>query len=273
MFGISAYGIAALNSATLQDSIHIVDNVFSDRNNHMILTEQYECPAMFASSATITAAQLDSPTVDAFNPFQIFPTNKLLAVAANPNIMDLRKQPVPLPMNEELKIQLSNSAGGAEQAFALMYLRAIGAGAAQFPIQPATLQSPRFWALFTATITFTVNTWSPFANIAFTNALRGGAYQCNGVQLIAASGTAFQINFVKFPMYAGRKLYPGDLCVAVYGNQPQWRMPDWLGGYGRFNNFELPQIRVLANASVGSATYTGYMDLTYLGPTGADALP
>lgn len=276
MYHIAAYVIAANNQAAgvVADGVAVTDSALSIRNNHFILTEPYELVAAAAAGATLTAAQIDSPMIDAWNPIQVYPTIAAgIVPPANPNIMDLRNSPVPVPLNEELRFQLAGGAGGAEADHGLIWLRASGPGAADFSIPKATPDRPRFLAIFTATIVKTINTWSPFVAMNFTNPLRGGAYQLNGLMLVCATSLAYRINFVKFPLYQGRKLFPGNLNENAYGNAISRFGPNWLGGLGRFNNFELPQISVYATTTVASATFTGYADLSYLGATGADAMP
>jgi hypothetical protein len=156
----------------------------------------------------------------------------------------------------------------------LWWIQAASGGQPDWTVRPGTIANPRTMAIFTATITLTVGVWSPLAAITFTNPLRGGAYQVNDTFLVCANGTAFRWQFPKQPLVAGRKLYPGGLCDAAYGNNPpeRWRNT-WLGGMGRFNYFEPPQIQVIGNATTGSTTYTGYMDMTWLGDMGAGIVP
>lgn len=276
MNALLPYYIAANNQAAgvVADGVAVNGGDFSIRNNHFITTEPYEIAAAVALGTTLTAAQIDTPTIDAFNPLQVYPTIAAgIVPPANPNVMDLRNQPVPLPMNEEIKFQLAGGAGGAEIDIGIIFIRPTGAGKMDYPIPPATMAMPRFLAIFTATIVKTAGAWSPFVAMNFTNALRGGAYQLNGLFLVCATSVAFRINFVKAPMYQGRKLFPGGLNENAYGNAILRFGPNWMGGLGRFNNFELPQISTFGGSTVGSATFTGYADLSYLGTAGADAMP
>jgi hypothetical protein len=276
MQALLPYYIAANNQAAgvVADGVAVNGGDFSIRNNHFILTEPYEIAAAVAFGTTLTAAQIDTPTIDAFNPLQVYPTIAGgIIPPANPNVMDLRNSPIALPMNEEIKFQLAGGAGGAEIDAGIIFIRPTGAGKVDYAIMPSTLTNPRFVAIFTATIVKTAGAWSPFVAITFTNPLRGGGYQMNGLFLVCATSMAFRINFVKAPMYQGRKLFPGGLNENAYGNQILRYGANWLGGLGRFNNFELPQISTFGGSTVGSATFTGYADLTYLGASGADALP
>lgn len=272
MFGILGY-YASLNTGTLTQLPAIPDTNFSIRNNNWIFTEPYELCAATALGATMVANQIFDATLNAINIPQIWPINGTVAVPNNPQVMDMRRAPIQLPMNEEIQWQCANSAGGAEPDIALIWIRPAGAGGMSYPVQPGSLQNPRVMAVFTVTLVLTVGVWSPFITLSFTNPLKGGAYQVNGLELICANGVAYKMNFVKAPLYMGRKIFPGSLTSAGYEAVPLRFGPTWMDGLGRFNNFELPQISVLAGVTTGSTTYTGYADLTYLGTVGVDALP
>lgn len=276
MFTSAEYYLSANNQAAgvVADGVAVVDNQFSIRNNHYIFTEDYEIVAATALGATLTAAQLDSPSIDAFNPHQIYPVNATaLTLAANPNFQDLRDSPIKVPQNEEIQFKIAGGAGGAEADFGLLILRCSGPGAPQYPLAPSTPTNPRFVAIGTATLTNTIGTWSPFAAMAFTNSLRGGAYQLNQLYLVCNKAALVRVNFVKQPIYQNRKLFPVGVCDTTYGNQPLRFLPRAFGGLGRFNNFELPQISTYATVTAGATAFTFYADLTYLGAGGADAMP
>lgn len=262
---------SSVNSSTPVQLNAVTDPGFTTNNNAFVLTESYNLVGAYASGAAIAAAQINSATINAINTLQIYPVNVHLAPASNPNVMDLRAAPQPLPMNEQIQAQSNNAAGGAEAELMLWWIKPAGAGAPDWQVMPGSVQNPRTLALFTTTITLTVGVWSPLATITFTNTLKGGIYQVNGAWLVVPNGTAFRFNFPIMPLYMGRKLFPGGLCEAAYGNNPMRFQPWWLGAWGRFNYFEPPQCQALGNATTSSTTYTGYMDITYMGPSGSDA--
>jgi hypothetical protein len=264
---------ASVNSATFVQLNAVADGQFTTQNNAYIFTEPYDLMAIYASGANMSAAQINDPLLNAYNNFQIYPINQALAPASNPNVMPLLSSPQRVPMNEQFMAQSHNAAGGAEAHLMLWWIQAAGGGVPDWSVMPGTTTNPRTLAIFTATIVLTVGVWSPLVAITFTNPLRGGAYQINGASLVCANGTAFRWMFPKQPLYAGRKLQAGGLCDATYGNNPLRFGPTWLGGMGRFNYFEPPQIQALGNATTGSTTYTGYMDLTYLGDVGVGQVP
>lgn len=276
MYQILGYSVAA-NNGLLTDAVAIPDSSFSARGgttgaNHWIFTEQYDLCALFAAGATLTQVQLFDSTYNAINIPQIYPVNLAITPLTNPNVMDLRRQTWPLPMNEEIAVQISGGAGGAEADYCLMWVMPSN-GMGTPPPAPNTLTTPRLFANVTATGALLLGTWTNFFNITFINPLKGGAYQVNGAYWVVPTCLAYKMNFVKAPLYNGRKLFPGGLVENSYGLVPLKYGVDWLGPQGRFNNFELPQVAFLGTTAAGSATYKGILDLTYLGTMGADALP
>jgi hypothetical protein len=264
---------ASVNSATPVQLNGVNDGQFTQNNNAFIFTELYLLMGVFHSGLATVYADINDPTLNAINPFQIYPINAALAPSSNPNVMDLRQAPQLIPMNEQFMARANNAAGGAAANIQLWWIQANGPGVPDWSIRPGTPQNPRTFALFTCTVALTVGVWSPLVQVNFPNPLKGGAYQINGANLVCANGTAYRWMFPKQPLYAGRKLQAGGLCDAAYGNNPLRFGSGWLGGQGRFNYFEPPQIQIIANATTGSATYTGYMDLTYLGDMGAGIVP
>lgn len=277
MYQILAYFLS--NNATLLTDIPaIIDPNFSSRGGtngsaHWIFTEPYQLVGMAAAGATITAAQLFDPTFNAVNIPQLYPPMLAIVPPTNPQIMDFRNTPIDLPMNEEIAMQISGGAGGAEPDYGLLWIKPKGDQNGKQSIMPSTLQNPRLLCNVTVTVALTAGVWSADAAITFVNPLRGGAYQVNGLNIVCLHGLAFRINFVKAPMYQGRKLLPGNLVETTYGNVPLRQGADWLGPMGRFNNFELPKLSILGSTTTGSATYTGYLDVTYLGNVGPDTMP
>jgi hypothetical protein len=270
------YYASANNQAAgvVADAPFVQDGMFVPTNNHPIFSESYSLVAATAVGASLTAAQIDSPSIDAFNPMQVYPVSSTLKNAANPNIMDLRQSPILLPINEEIKFQIAGGAGGAEPDLGLIWIQANTPGGWDLSIKPATPTNPRFLAVGTAAVVvLTAGVWSPFYNFTITSPLRGGIYQVNAFWLVCADGLAYQINFPRMPLVGGRKLFPGNLCDQTYGNQINRFGGTWLNGLGRFNRYEGFQIRVLANTTLGAATYTGYADLSYVSSAGMETSP
>lgn len=266
MFGIGAFFAANAAGAVLADTPFVVDGVLSTRNGHPIFTEDYELCAAWANGVSLTAAQFSDATWNAINTPQIYPVALSLTVPGNPQINDYRNWPVQIPKNEEIALQLSNNLGAAtEREFGLIWYAPFGKPRMLPAPAPGVGSVGRVRALFTVTGAITQGVWSADMVMTITNLIKGGTYAVAGMNLVCPLGLAFRMNFVRAPLYSGRKLFPGGLCDAAYGNVPLKEGRNWMGLYGYFDTFELPLMSILAATTAGSATYTGFMDLIYMG--------
>lgn len=266
MFHLLGYYAANAAGATLADTPMIADGSISQRNGHPILTEDFEMTASWVNGVSVIAAQFSDASWNAINTPQIYPVAKSLTIPTNPQVNDLRDWPIAMPKNEEIALQLSNNLGAATEAeFGLAWIRPAGQ---TYPLPqpaPSVGRIGRVRALFTVTGALTVGVWSTDLVMTITNLIKGGTYCLAGSNLVVANGIAHRFNFVRAPLYQGRKLFPGQLCEAAYGNVPLRQGRTWQGPMGYFDTFELPLVSILGAATTGSATYTGFLDLIYLG--------
>jgi hypothetical protein len=266
MFHIGAYFAANAAGALLADTPYVTDGVISTRNGHPIFTEDYELCAAAVNGVSLTAAQFSDATWNAINTPQLYPPMLSLTVPGNPQINDFRNWPVQIPKNEEIALQLSNNLGAAtEREFGLIWVAPFGKPRMLPAPAPGVGSVGRVRAIFTCTGAITQGVWSSDMVVTITNLIKGGTYAMVGCNLVCALGLAFRWNFVRAPLYQGRKLYPGSLCEAAYGNVPLKEGRNFMGVLGYFDTFELPYISILAATTAGSATYTGYLDLIYMG--------
>jgi hypothetical protein len=271
MHQILAYGNTAVAAgATLADIPAITDPNFSARGGsggaaHWIFTEDYDLHAVAAFETTLTAAQLQDSLWNSINIPQIYPVNLGIVPASNPQVMDTRQFPMAIPQDEEIQFNASNALGSSTEAsYGLLWIKPRGDTST---IPKPTLTNPRVKVLFTVTTVLTAGVWTADAVVTITNALKGGSYLVLGTTLVVAHALAYRVNFVRAPLYQGRKLQPGGLVENVYGNVPLMKGVDWLGPQGVFNNFELPKLAILGTTTETSATYTGYFDCIWLGPS------
>lgn len=255
MFHLMANTLATGGAVTLTDVPAVADGQFSTRSNHYILSEKYNLLAAGIFGATLTAFQSNIPHINYINPHQIYPANLAVTVPANPQVQDFRSLPMPLPMEEELAWQASDSA--SEQVDLFTWI-----GTPQWSMAlPRGIA--RTTALFTCSYTSVANAWGADAALVQGTTLRAGTYAVLGCLATRTNGMAFRLNFTRRPLYQGRKTLPGDLCTNSYSLVPNRFGPTWLGLWGVFNTFEFPLLQVFANAAA-TATVTLYMDLLYL---------
>lgn len=238
---------------------NLTDDVFIARNNGYIFTEQWASAGLFAQGATITRVRSNVPKLNAFNRHHIFPLNQSATIPSNPQMQDMRKEPLAYPMNEVFLWEGSNGAAGAEQCRVLSWL--VGPDwTTEFPehLQRLTVRA-------TGAAVGTANDWGLLSAITFADQdLRGGVYSIIGCQCFDAGSIAFRFRFPRQRDVNGRKLRPGGMCMEAVGNIPHPIMSGGLGEWGRFHTFEPPTIQILANAA-GASAQELRLDLLYLG--------
>jgi hypothetical protein len=266
MFQILAYFGSPAAAAVLADLPSVNDPNFTQQQNHFIFTEDYVLKAMAAFGAGLTAVQFNDATWNAINPPQIYPPNLSITPPTNPNVVDLRDMPVTIPLNEQIAVQASNNAGGADPEYVLIWISpANGATIPKPQPAPGIGMNGRVRILFTVTTAITAGSWSTDVPIAISQFLKGGTYCILGLNIVAPHCVAWRINFVRAPLYQGRKMLPGGLVENAYGNVPLKYGPGWMGPVGYFDTFEYPQFSLLGSTTEASATYVGYIDALYIG--------
>lgn len=259
MFQLLAYHVTAgVNDANV-DMTAAADANFSQRNSHYIFTEPYQLLADIHLAASATRARYNVPTWNAIVRQQIYPPNRSATIPSNPQICDRRDYPPMIPQNEEVAVEESNNLGAAtEEAYAFLWCapptwtRNIPRGVSRQILRA------------TAAVTTVANAWSAPGNMTIVDPIKGGTYVVVGAECILATVLAFRIWFIRAPLYNGRKMTPGNLATQAIGNVPLKEGRNWLGEWGRFNTFELPQVDAYANAAA-AVTLELRLDTIYLG--------
>lgn len=264
MFHLLAYsgnnGIADSNV----DIPAVLDPTFTRRGGgsgtaHYIFTEQYQVLAAQGLGADLNDLRFNAPSMNAWFRHHIFP---VIASANQPVptwAADYREYPLKLPINEEIAVEMSGvSAAGGDPTTCAMWISS--------PDWNKNIPGGviRMTARFSASITGVANAWSNDGAITFAENLRGGTYAVLGCRVQNATTRYIRLNFPRMPLVQGRKFFPGDVTVAALGTVDHQRAGTWLGEWGRFHSFELPQIAGLCTTA-GAKTLVGFMDLVYLG--------
>lgn len=255
MFHMMANTLATGGAVTLADVPAVSDGQFSIRNGHFIFSESYRLLGAAAFGATLTALQLTAPHVAYINPHQVYPGNLSVTIPANVQVQDLRDTPFPVPQEEEISWQASDSA--SEQVQLFTWLGTDG-WSRQLPRGIAVTT-----ALFTASYVGVANAWGADTSLVQATTLRGGTYAILGAYCQRTNGLAFRLNFTRSPMYGSRKLLPGDLCSNTYSAVPNKLGQNWLGNWGYFNTFEFPLLEMFCTAAA-TATATLWLQLAYM---------
>lgn len=262
------YEIATGGSVTDLDMSAVADPEFAPRNSHFIFTEDYKLMGAVAMGATITRANIQIPTLNAYGRFNVWPLMISSAkVLSPPRVMWLYPNGPAIPKNEEFTVKVTD--GASENAAALMFIQTPG----------HTRNLPNTDVLIpvraTSTITQVANGWSAQSALTMEQTLRGGVYSIIAAEAVGVNSLLFRFNFPTARNYKGRKIRPGWLCQDVIGDLPETRMhidPFYLGEWGRFHSFELPQVEIYTVAASGSVAHEFRLWLAYVGADRSSAL-
>ena len=272
-FHLLAYTRAEASSQANADMVAVQDPVFSQRNSHFIFSENYQVLWMYAGAPHLTDLRTNIPTWNAVGRHHVWPFD----VSANegrtnspPRIQDFRTMPLPLPVNEEIALEQSCNSSGATSITGVGLLAVTPTDTFNRNLQRTP--GPRLTVAGSITCSTSALTWSGPQNITFAENMRGGWYSVNGAfvwnNATANPAIAFRLLFPRspsFPPGSGRILRPGSYVTDTLGNQEFMDLNTGMGEWGRFNNFEPPQLEVLTVAAQSAKTYNLRLDLTYLG--------
>lgn len=261
MFHLLANNIAALNSAAFTAATGVPDAEFSRQaGNSFVFSEQYNLLAAFARGATLADCRLNVPSVNQVARHHIFSLNDAATVPSNPQVHETFDTPIALPTYEQIIVEATNSAAGAENTDILMWIAPQGGFNRNIPA------GQRLVITGTATTTgTTASVWNGLVPIIFNENLKSGWYSVVGAMCIRAGSEAFRIVFAKAPMNGSRKMRPGGLCIQAQGNLPYWRqMQGGFGVWGRFHSQEPPQFEAYQTTGAAVA-HLLWLDVVYEG--------
>lgn len=259
-FHILAYNVTTGAAAVDTDATAATDAEFSGRSGHYVFSERYKLLAAAAFGATLTRANIQASTWNAFGRMNIYPPNTTLLPPSNAQydvLLDLQPE---LPMNEEISVKVSNTGAGEQNTVFLI----IGSTDwnANLPRGQVMME-----ARCTAAVTTVLATWSGLAQLTFEQGLKTGVYAIVGAQCVGANLQAFRLVFDRIKRGQSRKMRPGCLATASLGQVPAFfneMGPRVWGEWGRFHTFIPPQIEVFATTSA-TTTYEIRLWCVYLG--------
>lgn len=255
---MAAYGEALGIAASNSDINAITDDVIQTRNSHLIVTEDMDLLAAHPMAASLTRARFGNVALTVRGANHLWPVTRSATVPAFPRPLDLRDYPLRLPRSEEITIEGSNDAAGADNTWVPLWLA--------HPNWRRTL--PRGLDFFTTRATSVVAAgtefaWGALTELVFERDLFGGVYSVVGAHMVAPNAVAFRLFFPRQPLINGRQFRPGGLVQNATGNMPWEAQNLGFGEWGRFHTFEPPSVQVLADAAGG--TLEMRLTLIYLG--------
>jgi len=238
VYHTAAYYVA-LGQTANTDTPAITDGVLTITNGHFRFVQAMQLLGAYASSATLSRARLDSPTLRIPGDPYIWPINAALLPATITPVMALDRVPWQLPIQEEVALQLTSGlACGTEHAYGVIW---VGSGIT--PVPPGRVQ----WARLTSTTTSVVQTWTNIT-LTFESALPTGNWCCVGSIHVSTHAVAHRL------IFPGQVWRPGNISQTAVGNQGFRRFNyEWsLGEMGRFTNDNPPQCEVLTDTADSS---------------------
>lgn len=258
-FHLLNYFVAAGVNAADTDAVASAEPTVGQRNNHFIFTDPFKILGAAHMAPSATRSRFNSPTLNAWGRQQIWPINRAAVPPSLPRIMDLRMDPIDIPTNEEIAVEVSNNLGAATEATTVSLWVAPPSWN-----RNRTRGNPDMLLRATAAVARVANAWSGGGNLVFTENLRAGVWAVNGAWCVDANCRMFRLLFPRGNIYNGRLLRPGSLCTNAIGNLESAGFNDDLGEWGRFHTFEPPTVEVYGDAA-GASTQDIRLWVSYLG--------
>lgn len=252
-FHLAAFNASLDAGAAFTGLAAIADQRLTTNVNRMRVPVLNNIVAIAGGADAVVAPRLRlfSPSLEKISRYEVAELNTNNAAAAvygSPQrIVDLRRSPLTLDVDEDLQAELSNNPAAAQIQWAHVWL-------ADGPIAP--VEAPNeFTIRATAAITGVASAWAAGA-ITLDDDLPNGEYAITGMRVQGATLTAARLNFVGSDQ-SWRPGVPGSVLVSDL-MAPMFRHGG-MGVYGTFKTTTLPQLEVLCNA--GDTAQVLYLDI------------
>lgn len=269
MFHLLSYTTTTAGAVTLSNLGMVADGSIAQGSTGYRFTERYRLLSAFIHGASLTQAEIRSPTLDGLARWNVWPLTLSLNIPGNPQVDDYRAFAPYLPMYEDVNFAVSDTAVGGEQIIAHEWIGTDGWSPDLGILTHMYGQGdPYIGRRFTINSTTTLNkgagAWGADVALTFEQLPRGGVYAVIGGEVVAAACSAWRINFPRQPLYHGRKLFPGDIVQQAVGDVPKKQGRNWMGVWGVFHTWELPFGSLFGQAA-GTVATNGNYDVVYLG--------
>jgi hypothetical protein len=228
-----AFTASVANSGNV-DVTALSDQVLAISNNHFLPQEDWQLLWAASMSATAQRTRIVSPS----NRMITLPFIRPLILAAipnaNPNVAWYLENPFRIRGLEELAVEHSQGAVGAERVCVLLGL--------QRSYDPVP-RGDEFTMRGTGTTTLVANAWTNVP-VTWADNLPVGEYTCTGLEAI---GTTIQAARMIFENQVER---PGCIGNAIGSSRQFYPFSQHqLGAYGKFRPTRMPIVEVLGNAA------------------------
>lgn len=243
MWHLVAYS-SSIATGVQTDLTAVPDTVLPISNGHIVPQQPTDILFAAAMATNLQRAFIQSPLLGVItNPFirgimaGLVPTSPGQLATYAPGGLTIR-------MLEELQVQALQNAAGAQRVTALL-------GLSYSPNIPAV--GDVYTLRGSSTGAAVANAWTTIA-MTWANALPQGQYAVVGLQHQSANAQGCRL------VLPGQVLRPGCMSQAALSDIAHpYFFKGYLGEWGRFNNYALPNVEVLCNAA--DAAHEVYMDI------------
>jgi hypothetical protein len=249
MFTLCAYH-ENINTAVLDYITAAADPHVRVLGDDILVPSLSNLMGAFALGATMTQAQLSSPSLRRLSLLDVQPFN----IGAEPvdtqlvsTFQDYFSNPIPLVQSEALNALINQGAGGAERETVLVWFG---------DKVDAVPDGPRFTLRFTNATTLVAYAWTAGA-LTFTQAVPAGRYAVIGGRAVSAGLIAFRL------IFPGGGWRPGAIGVDLGSDAQVQRFRNGnAGSWGEFEH-DLPPIAEFFSVSADTAQVV-HLDLVQI---------
>lgn len=231
-FSLVAYSESLDTSAVLTEVASVSDqHITTDGDDILVPEWASNLSAVCAIGATISQAQISSPSLRQRTLVDVKPVNIGAEPLGAEAWMPMFKRPIPLTPGEGLRSLVAEGAAGAERETVLVWL------AGDMEEAPAgDIETVRC----TSTTTLTAFAWS-LCSLTLSQQLRAGTYAIVGMRAESTGALAARL------VIPGSQYRPGVVAYdAASDRQPREFWAGEIGVYGTFDHRFIPQVEFLS---------------------------
>jgi hypothetical protein len=230
MFHVLAYQGSSHDIVGL-DATPIPDDIFTIQNGHFLPQYDLQFYGGYFGGSILSYVQLVTPTTRQISIPRLVPINAAVVPVTNPNMVDLRLNPLRLRAVEEISLLNTLGTNAGNQPF----INVLFVGKSLDPIPQGDILTLHG----TSTTAAVVNAWTSLA-ITYDNTLPAGTYAIIGAQVQSTNAIAHRF------IFKDQWLRPGFLSVSSATNRLNW---DYyrgaMGLLGTFTTTTYPTLQVL----------------------------
>lgn len=239
-----AFGAAALD-ATAGDVqlVAAADQLFNRANNNFQIPIPHRVLWARVGGVNLTRARIQTGSLRAKGFPQLYPFDTAVLPATPHKLVDVRQFPIALRQEEDLRVDVTNSAAGNTAA-----VISITPDPDNYNINVRDLR----WLRFTASVTAVAFGWSNLGSLVFQDVLEGGIYKVYGMGVQGAAVIGARL------VFQNSEYRPGCLGQAALGDTPNQVFNGGTGLWGEFNTYSVPQLETFESGA-GASTPVGWL--------------